>query len=59
MLMLVSTEDDFETWLSGTPDETFALARSFDPALMRVVQSGKDKEDLLGRASLTETPTLF
>lgn len=58
MPVLLSEEAEFETWLSGTPTEAFALARSFDPARMRIVQSGKKKEDLLGR--LTEqTSTLF
>jgi hypothetical protein len=37
---------------SGTSKEAFAPARSFDPAQMRIVQSGKDKEDLLGKSSL-------
>ena len=47
MPVLLSGEDQYETWLSGTPAEAFALAKSYDPALMRVVQSGKTKEDLL------------
>ena len=34
---------------SGPAEDAFALARSFDPGAMQVVQSGKDKEDLLGR----------
>jgi hypothetical protein len=29
------------------PAEAFALVKSFDPAMMRIVQSGKMKEDLL------------
>lgn len=45
--MLLSEEADFEAWLSGPPAEAFALARSFDPNAMRIVQSGFDKEDLL------------
>jgi hypothetical protein len=49
MPVLLSGEDQFETWLSGPVEEAFALARSFDPGAMRVVQSGKEKEDLLGR----------
>ena len=49
MPVLLSKETDFETWLTGTPAEAFALARSYDPNGMRIVQSGKDKEDLLGR----------
>jgi putative SOS response-associated peptidase YedK len=58
MPVLLSGEDDFETWLSGMAAEAFSLARSFDPARMRIVQSGKDKEDRLGQIS-EETPTLF
>jgi putative SOS response-associated peptidase YedK len=58
MPVLLSNENDFETWLTGTPEEAFALARSFDPNAMRIVQSGKDKEDLLGRASLAH-PSLL
>jgi hypothetical protein len=38
---------EFGTWLSGTPAEAFALARSFDPGALRIVQSGFDKKDLL------------
>jgi hypothetical protein len=38
---------DFETWLSGSPAEAFALARSFDRGAMRIVQSGFEKKDLL------------
>ncbi|MGO4686276.1 hypothetical protein [Hyphomicrobium sp. 2TAF46] len=47
MPVLLSEEADFEAWLSGPPAEAFALARSFDPNAMRIVQSGFDKEDLL------------
>lgn len=47
MPVLLSGGDQFETWLSGTPAEAFALAQSFDARLMRIVQSGKTKEDLL------------
>jgi putative SOS response-associated peptidase YedK len=47
MPVLLSNEDQFETWLSGSPAEAFTLARSFDPALMRIVQSGSTKQDLL------------
>ncbi|HML27619.1 MAG TPA: SOS response-associated peptidase family protein [Hyphomicrobium sp.] len=47
MPVLLSGEEEFETWLSGTTGEAFALARSFDPARMRIVQSGLEKKDLL------------
>jgi len=53
MPVILSGEDQFETWLSGPVEEAFALARSFDPCAMRVVQSGKEKEDLLGRPATT------
>jgi putative SOS response-associated peptidase YedK len=60
MPVLLSSEDQFETWLSGEPAEAFALAKSFDPALMRIVQSGNDKEDLLGNDSVSiGTPRLL
>ncbi len=47
MPVLLSREEEFETWLSGTTDEAMALARSFAPELMREVQAGAAKEDLL------------
>lgn len=47
MPVLLSEETDFETWLSGSPAEPFAPARSYDPNSMRIVQSGFDKKDLL------------
>lgn len=47
MPVLLSEEDEFETWLSGTPAEAFALARNFDHGRMRIVQSGFEKKDLL------------
>lgn len=47
MPVLLSREEEFETWLSGTPTEAFALERSFDPARMRIVQSGREKKDML------------
>jgi len=47
MPVLLSEESDFEAWLTGTPEEAFALARSFDANGMRIVQSGFEKKDLL------------
>ena len=47
MPVLLTEEADFETWLLGSPAEAFTLARSFDPARMRIVQSGFEKKDLL------------
>lgn len=47
MPVLLAGEDQFEARLAGSPVDAFALAKSFEPALMRIVQSGKTKEDLL------------
>jgi putative SOS response-associated peptidase YedK len=47
MPVLLNDEAEFEMWLSGAPEEAFALARSFDPTYKRIVQSGFDKKDLL------------
>jgi hypothetical protein len=47
MPVLFSEESEFETWLSGSPAEAFELAKSFDSAAMRIVQSGFEKKDLL------------
>ena len=45
--MLISDPADFGTWLSGSPDEAFKLARSYAAEQMRIVQSGSEREDLL------------
>jgi putative SOS response-associated peptidase YedK len=50
MPVLLSEAEHFETWLNGTPQEAFALARSYPASAMRIVQSGSDREDLLRAA---------
>jgi len=50
MPVLLADEADFDAWLSGSPDEAFRLVRTFDAARMLIVQSGTEKEDLLGAA---------
>lgn len=47
MPVLLDREDQFQTWLSGTPDEAYALVRPYDPAHMRIVQQGSQRRDLL------------
>lgn len=47
MPVLLSTDEQFETWLHGSTREAFHLARSFPAEAMRIVQSGKEKRDLL------------
>jgi len=46
MPVLLSTEEQCDTWLKGTANEAFALARSFPADMMRIVQRGADKENL-------------
>ena len=47
MPVLLADDAACKTWLTGTPDAAFALARAFDPARMEIVQAGFDKKDLL------------
>jgi putative SOS response-associated peptidase YedK len=47
MPVLISDPADFETWLSGSTEDAFKLARSYAAEQMRIVQSGADREDLL------------
>jgi putative SOS response-associated peptidase YedK len=50
MPVLLSEPDAFDAWLNGSPEEAFALAQPYSPELMRIVQSGADREDLLRAA---------
>jgi putative SOS response-associated peptidase YedK len=50
MPVLLTREEEFETWLKGSPDEAFALAREYPAEKMGLVQEGFDKEDLLRAA---------
>jgi putative SOS response-associated peptidase YedK len=47
MPVLLSTAEQCETWLKGTPKEAYALATSYPADAMHIVQSGKEKRDLL------------
>lgn len=46
MPVLLSTEAEFETWITRTPNEAFALVGEHPPDKMRMVQSGFEKRDL-------------
>ena len=48
MPVLLTQEDEFEAWLNGSPQEARQLVQSYDADRMRIVQSGSDREDLLG-----------
>jgi putative SOS response-associated peptidase YedK len=45
--VLLTEEAEYETWLTGTPEEAFDLIRTSDPDKMAIVQSGLEKKDLL------------
>lgn len=53
MPVLLSEEADFETWLTGSPEAAFGLIRTYDAERMRIVQSGAEKQDLLGAAEVS------
>ncbi|MDQ8700215.1 SOS response-associated peptidase [Hyphomicrobium sp. LHD-15] len=48
MPVLLSEPEDFETWLTGSPEAAYSLVRTYPAERMRIVQSGMDKQDLLG-----------
>jgi putative SOS response-associated peptidase YedK len=50
MPVLLTREDEFETWLKGSHEEAFRLVRSHAADAMRIVQEGADREDLLRAA---------
>ena len=47
MPVLLTSQSDHAAWLDGTPAEARALAREYPPELMRIVQAGFEKRDLL------------
>jgi putative SOS response-associated peptidase YedK len=47
MPVVLTGNEQFETWLKGPPAEAFRLARQHPAEAMRIVQSGLEKEDLL------------
>ena len=44
--MPVSLHRQLQTWLSGSADEAFKLARSYAAEQMRIVQSGSERKDM-------------
>jgi putative SOS response-associated peptidase YedK len=47
MPVLLSGPEQFDTWLNGSQEEAFALARSYPADAMRIVQSGAERKDML------------
>ena len=48
MPVLLTREEEFETWLRGSPEEALALGREYPADMMRIVQEGFFKEDREG-----------
>src|SRR5262245_3293800 len=47
MPVIVTREEQFETWLNGSTDEAMALSRQYPPSKMRIVRHGFEKSDQL------------
>src|SRR6516164_4602694 len=45
MPVMLTNDEEFNTWLRGSADEAFALTREYPPEKMRIVQEGFYKED--------------
>jgi putative SOS response-associated peptidase YedK len=50
MPVLLTREEEFETWLRGSSDEALSVVRECPPEHMRIVKQGFEKEDLLEAA---------
>jgi putative SOS response-associated peptidase YedK len=49
--VILTEEEQFATWLQGSPEEAFGLIKTSDPERMQIVQSGLDKRDLILQAA--------
>jgi putative SOS response-associated peptidase YedK len=50
---LLLSEEEAQTWLTGTPRQAFGVIRITDPERLAIVQAGFDKEDLWPAAKNT------
>jgi putative SOS response-associated peptidase YedK len=50
MPVLLTRDEEFETWLRGSTDEALSLARQYPPEHMRIAQEGFGKQDRLEAA---------
>lgn len=55
--MLFTREEEFETWLRGSPDEAFALAREY-PAVHLISWIGERERELHAMSALREPAML-
>jgi putative SOS response-associated peptidase YedK len=54
MPVLLTREEEFNTWLNGTTQDAFELARTFPAEHMHLVQSGFERKDRLDGPSAAE-----
>jgi putative SOS response-associated peptidase YedK len=47
MPVLLTSEFDHDMWMHGSTEDAFALCRPYPPEMMRLVQPGYEKRDLL------------
>jgi putative SOS response-associated peptidase YedK len=50
MPVLLTREEEFESWLRGSSDDALSLVREYPSEQMRIVKQGFEKEDLLEAA---------
>ena len=50
MPVMLTTDDDYNCWLNGTPDEARELVRSYPAEKMQIVQSGTERKDVMGKS---------
>ena len=53
MPVLLTREDEFETWLKGTPGEALALAREYPPEQMRICGRASTRKTTFERRNRT------
>ena len=47
MPVILTKEEEFAMWLTGTPIEAYSLVKQYPSDEMRIVQAGKEKLDKL------------
>lgn len=48
MPVLLTSEQDFDNWMHGSPEEAFSLMRPYPQAGMRIAGKGLDRRDVVG-----------
>ena len=59
MPVILTKEEEFETWLNGKIHEAYALVRQYPAGEMRVIPRGTEKADRLDTAAVYFAVALF